>query len=113
MGGMKDNFFGDRPADVRVYPLAPGFKEDTTSKAAAKHAAKTFDTVKDKVLREIEARASTADEVAAVLALTVLTVRPAVTSLFKTNKIEPVPGVTRPNESGRDAKVWRLKVVTP
>jgi predicted transcriptional regulator len=47
----------------------------------------------------------TADEVAEKLSITVLTVRPRVSELFKAGRITKT-GVKRPNESGLEAHVW-------
>lgn len=49
----------------------------------------------------------TADEVAAVLGKSVLSIRPRMTELANDNKIEPT-GDRRENTSGREAVVWRL-----
>ena len=48
----------------------------------------------------------TADEIAARLGASVLSIRPRVTELRKEGLIEPT-GERRPNRSGRSANVWR------
>lgn len=100
MGGMKD-LFGDTP-----YPASPGWKEPTTSRAAATAIASTADTVRASVLAHIKSTASTADETATALNLSVLTVRPRLSELRKAGSIEPT-GERRKNASGMSAAVWR------
>lgn len=105
---MKDAYYGDQPADTRIYPLAPGFKEETTSKLAASEV-KNADKVREDVLRELRLKPSTADELSAVLEVDVLTMRPRVSELRKLNTIEPVEGVRRPSSRGKSSIVWRVK----
>lgn len=94
-----------------VYPARPGFKERQTSLAAAKMAEPTAGALRERVLAEIRAaggRGLTADEVAAALGLSVLSVRPRVTEL---GNAKPTPlvrksGARRKNASGAGAHVW-------
>lgn len=100
----------DSPA--MAYPLAPGFKERTTSRDAAYAIAGRASILRRRVYTELLAAGAaglTADQVAARLGESVLSVRPRVTELAKA-KPQPwiVPtGERRKNESGLKAKVWR------
>ncbi len=94
------------------YPLSPGFKEGTTSRLAAARAAEDAETVRAAVLAELQGRPLTADEVAALLGLSILTVRPRVSELRKLGKVRPrlVDGRQdrRKNDSGASAIVWEI-----
>lgn len=89
------------------YPDKPGFKEATTSRAAAQsmepHAARLRRQCLDALKRHGPA---TADEIASVLDLSVLSVRPRFSELNADHFISDT-GTRRPNASGRSAKVWR------
>ena len=105
MGSMKDTL-GDTP-----YPQRPGWKESTTSRDAALAVADTADHRRRRVFDVIQAAGAygaTADEVAKRLSLPVTSVRPRVTELNQTDKIEPTGGRRR-NDNGMTAKVWRAK----
>lgn len=90
------------------YPTGPGYKDRDTSRDAARAIAPDASRIRKMCLmalaREVEA---TADEVAAVLNLSVLTVRPRFTELSKSGAIVDT-GLRSKNESGRSAKVWRV-----
>lgn len=92
---------------ARRYPDAPGYKDRDTSREAARSMYPDASRLRQMCLmalrREVEA---TADEIAAVLDLSVLTVRPRFTELSKSGAIADT-GFRRKNESGRSAKVWR------
>lgn len=109
MSGMKDllgsDFYESR------YPRAPGFKEKTTSREAAKSIAPDASKIRAAVLRVIEASplGVTADECAGILNLSVLSVRPRVSELRKSGSIRKnnIAGhMRRKNESGQSAIVW-------
>lgn len=106
MGGMKDTL-GDTP----FYPNAPGFKEPTTSRAAARKMRGEAATLRDRAhgaLLAAGAEGMTADEVAAQLRETVLAIRPRITELAK--ETPPRAAKTdkrRTNKSGMSAIVWR------
>lgn len=112
MGSMKDHY-GDAPAP-ETYPHRPGFKQGTTSRQAAERVSDAAG-LRARVLVEIVASPGTADEIAARLGKSVLSIRPRVTELFKLGKIETAPHpsgigpLSRPNASGRSALVWRQK----
>lgn len=102
MGRMKE-LLGDTP----YYPKAPGFKErGGTSEQAAKEIGSRAGALRDVVLDVIRHRARTADEVAAALGMSVLTIRPRLSELRSQGKIAPA-GERRPNSSGKMAAVWR------
>lgn len=108
MSRMADHFFGDRP-----YPASPGFKENTTSRDAARAISAKAPTLRNRVLAAIKDAGPaglTADEAADKLGETVHAVRPRLTELGPkhANLIEST-GMRRPNASGLMAKVWRAK----
>lgn len=104
MGGMKDTL-GDTPF---VYPLAPGFKEGTTSREAARRVDRP-DVMRSRVFDAIERRPSTNEEIARALDLPITSVRPRTTELRLANKIEPDGKNTRINDGGRRTIVWRIR----
>jgi hypothetical protein len=88
------------------YPASPGFKErGGTSQAAGEEMQVTAETVRELVLAEIERKPGTADEVAARLGLSILTVRPRLSELKVLGKIRKSTARRR-NESGKLAVVW-------
>lgn len=93
------------------YPKAPGFKERTTSRAAASAMRGRARILRDMALAEIRAAGPdglTADEVARRLGESVLAVRPRVSELANDAPAMIAPtGARRANESGLKAKVWR------
>lgn len=90
------------------YPDAPGFKDRTTSRDAAASMASSVSRLRGMCLQALrDIGSSTPDEIAAELGLSVLSVRPRITELAKMGRIIPT-GETRPNASGRSAKVYRL-----
>jgi predicted ArsR family transcriptional regulator len=94
--------------DFTLYPAIPGSQPRDTSEAAADSMRDSAPTLRAKALEVIRRRPSTADEVAYALDVTVLSARPRVTELFKMGLIED-SGDRRPNSSGRNAVVWRMK----
>lgn len=107
MGRLSDVMLGGA---ARSYPSAPGYKEGTTSRLAAREVA-DVDNVRCLVLQKIQELSRTADEVAAVLDLSVLTVRPRVSELRAMKRVKPSlkpdgRQVRRKNESGASAIVW-------
>ncbi|OHC95652.1 MAG: hypothetical protein A2792_03515 [Sphingomonadales bacterium RIFCSPHIGHO2_01_FULL_65_20] len=92
------------------YPNAPGFKAHGTSADAAASMRNSAPRLRRMCLEHIEKAAdkgATPDETAAALGLSVLSVRPRFTELARDAAIRPT-GETRPNASGRAAKVWVL-----
>jgi hypothetical protein len=98
-----------------LYPLAPGYKELTTSRDAAVAIAGRAETLRTKVLACLkEAKPGygfTADEIASFLDTSVLSIRPRFSELLKLEKIERT-GERRANASGAKAQVWRVKVTS-
>ena len=86
-----------------------GYQQTETSFNAAVRAAVNARNVRDKVASVLAERGPmTADEIAAVLGLSILTVRPRVTDLNKAGRIEDT-GARRQTGSGNAAIVWRVK----
>jgi predicted ArsR family transcriptional regulator len=92
--------------DLFIYPQRCGFKEPTTSRAAARSMDVTAGTIRAAVLAEINRKPQTADEVAAALGHTVLTARPRCAELRAKGTIVD-SGERRTNASGKRAIVWR------
>ena len=93
-----------------IYPDAPGFKTSGPSEHAAQAIGTTASKLRAAVLAQFAAYpgGATADEVAKDLNLSVLSVRPRVSELNRTGKIEQTGG-RRKNNSGMTATVWRIK----
>ncbi len=101
------------------YPRAPGWKERTTSKAAARRIAPHAQTVRDQVwsaLRNVWPAGLTADEVAVRIGRTEFSVRPRLSELRAAEEIFPAMTagpdarpLRRKNESGAGATVWVCK----
>ena len=86
-----------------------GYQRTETSFGAAVRASVNARNVRDKVAAVLAERGPmTADEIAAVLGLSILTVRPRVTDLNKAGRIEDT-GARRQTGSGNAAIVWRIK----
>jgi predicted transcriptional regulator len=88
------------------YPHSPGFKENTTSKAAAKKMESVNESLENQCLAILMIHSLTADEVAARLRLSVLSIRPRVSQLYTKGKIQRT-GARRMNESGNRAHVYK------
>ena len=90
------------------YPNTPGYKDNDTSKDAAKDIELIAPTVRAKVILSLFTCGNqTADEVAGHLSLSILTVRPRLSELRLVCEIKD-SGVRRLNKSGKMAKVWKL-----
>ena len=86
-----------------------GYQRTETSFNAAVRVAVNARNVRDRVASVLAERGPmTADEIAAVLGLSILTVRPRVTDLNKAGRIEDT-GARRQTGSGNAAIVWRVK----
>lgn len=90
----------------------PGHKEPTTSRLAAMQMKEDASILRPLVLAAIAAKPRTADEVAAALGRSVLSIRPRCSELRKLNKIRPLLDATgrqirRRNDSGISAIVWQ------
>jgi hypothetical protein len=90
------------------YPNAPGFKRRDTSDAAAGAIRDRAVQLRQAVLDALYWHGpQTADEIAARLDESVLTIRPRVSELATAGRIAAT-GERRPNASGRTAIVWAL-----
>jgi hypothetical protein len=88
------------------YPHSPGWKGGTTSRDAAKRIAPIVGTLQYDVLETIcNSSGMTADQVAATLGKSVLSVRPRVAELNKMGFIRDTR-MRRTNISGIPAAVW-------
>ena len=96
--------------DLFSYPLSPGFKERTTSKEAAPMPADAA-LLRARVLACFERageRGLTADQCGALLRIDKTAVRPRVSELVALKKLEPTERRGK-NESGKSARIWRIK----
>lgn len=95
------------------YPNAPGWKEETTSKEAAKAMGIHAYRLREDILtlyRAVWPAGMTADEAAAKVGRSVFAVRPRITELRKLEQLYPAllkdgAKLRRPNESGMMATV--------
>jgi hypothetical protein len=92
-----------------AYPDAPGFKVSGPSEQAATAVAGMAKTLRDQVRNTIAAapHGLTADEVAARLNKSILSVRPRVSELHRQGEIRQT-GTRGKNASGMTATVWIL-----
>jgi hypothetical protein len=102
------------PAADAEYPSTPGYKVAGTSKQAAETVAPTASHLRALVLAQFAGKPDgcTADEIATILNLSVLSVRPRVSELHRMGEIEPT-GARRQNASRLSASVWRLASPLP
>lgn len=100
-------FFAD--GEVERYPLVPGSKEKNgCSSLAAARIAPTAAQLCALCLRSLkDSGPATADELAARLDRSILTIRPRVSELNKIGKIEQT-GQRRKNSSGMSAAEWKI-----
>ena len=94
------------------YPDVPGAARGVdTSIAAAEEMKPRAAILREKCLAHLKRwgmTGSTADECAAALNESVLSIRPRFTELLRANRIQDT-GTRRPNASGRNAIVWKVK----
>jgi hypothetical protein len=98
--------FADSPAPPARYPERPGFKAFGSSQEAAHQAVGSAARLRRAVLAELRVSPGTADEIAARLRRSVLSIRPRVSEL-KAMKEITTTGERRRNESGMSTSVWR------
>ena len=92
-----------------TYPHQPGARDRHTSIAAANAIADKAPNLRAATLIAYKtADGLTADEAADVLGLSYFSIRPRVTELARMGELED-SGEVRPNHSGKNAIVWRLK----
>jgi len=111
-----DDLFAWKPP--AVYPETPGYKEETTSKDAAKAIGLNASRMREDLLTLYRAawpEGMTADEAAAKLGRSVFAVRPRITELRRLGDISPSidplnkKPFRRPNSSGMMATVLVCK----
>lgn len=105
---MTDLFSYTPPPTPPRYPAAPGFKDLDTSRLAADSVAGRAGLLRERcrgLVADAGDAGMTADEAAARLGETVLSVRPRFTELLRAELIKD-SGQRRRNDSGRSAKVW-------
>jgi predicted ArsR family transcriptional regulator len=92
------------------YPYAPGFKTEQpeTSNQAATAVRSRAETLRELVREKFRLGSATADEIAAKLNESVITIRPRVSELHKQGVLKDT-GFRRKNESGHSAVVWQLE----
>lgn len=90
------------------YPEAPGHQVTDTSRAAAVALLTEAGSIRHRVLCILNNRDCTADECALLMDMSILSVRPRLTELKRMGRIAD-SGVRRPNESGKQAIVWRFR----
>jgi hypothetical protein len=90
------------------YPHSPGFRDQDTSLKAAEATLPRAQLLRDRVLVQLRRGNFTADECAARMGESILSVRPRFTELKKLGLIRDT-GDRRSNESGQTAKVWAIK----
>jgi len=97
--------------DWQPYNGTPGHRGVSTSIAAAEAVKPRAAILRNKCfayVRRWGMTGSTADECAAYLRESVLSIRPRFTELLRANLIEDT-GTRRKNDSGRNAIVWKVK----
>lgn len=87
------------------YPQEPGYKRAGTSKDAADSMREKAPNLQQKVLDVLFHQSLTADECAAEIGRSILSIRPRLTELLRLGKIADT-GTTRANSSGKMATVW-------
>ncbi len=83
------------------------FSVTNPSREAKQSIEKISDVLRGQCVEALTKGDYTADEVADMLKLSVLSIRPRFTELLKAGRIEDT-GIRRKNVSGRNATVWRL-----
>lgn len=89
------------------YPHTPGYKDDDTSRQAAREIAPEVVTLRTLVLEELRRRSGTADEIAERLYKSPLAIRPRLTELQELGFAEKTL-LKAKNRSGKWARVWRM-----
>jgi predicted ArsR family transcriptional regulator len=93
-------------SDLFAYPDRPGAQSCDTSQDAADDIAPAAPQLRARALAVLErSNGLTADQVAARLGLSILSIRPRLTELARLGKVRD-SGERRPNVSGKRAIVW-------
>ena len=93
----------------KKYPLTPGYKENSTSKEAAKNVSSRAANLRTQCLDIVKRKGNygaTPEEVASLLSESILSIRPRFTELKILNYIVD-SGLRRKNNFGSNTKVWR------
>lgn len=96
---------------MQTYPQHPGYKVNGPSQEAAIKVAPKAPNLRDKaveIFNQHHRLGLTADELAFLLNVSVLSIRPRVSELFRMGIIEDSK-TRRTNQSGSTVTVWRLK----
>jgi hypothetical protein len=105
----------DEPRRPRAYPARPGFKAAGPSTAAAETIAPFAPTLRGRALAELRKSENrnglTADEIATALISSEFAMRPRLSELKRSGEVID-SGHRRPNKSGINATVWRIKPTT-
>ncbi len=103
---MSDDLFTFAKSLVAArYPATPGSRSDLdTAKAAAQDMASEAGTLRRGCLAELSGADLTADEIAARMGRSVLSIRPRISELRQFNQIKPT-ALRRRNHSGKSAVV--------
>lgn len=88
------------------YPESPGYKEGGTSREAAESMQEDAATLRGRALDLLKGEALTADEVAARLSRSILSIRPRISELRAKGLVKNT-GQRRLNASGKQAAVWK------
>lgn len=88
------------------YPESPGYKESGASREAALSMQEDAATLRGRALDLLKWEALTADEVAARLSRSILSIRPRISELRAKGLVENT-GARRVNASGKAAAVWK------
>src|SRR5690349_15187241 len=91
------------------YPQSPGWKNRATSFHAAEDMKTRAPTLRDLCLSQLALSPATADQVAAQLGKSVLSIRPRITELARLGFIRDT-GRTAANESGKQAVIWCAEI---
>lgn len=97
---------------VDPYPVAPGFQDDTASVLAAVQVSHKVKVIRAKILKALEVRPMTSEELSDFLNVQFLNIRPRVTELKDAGKVEKT-GARRMQRTGGKANEWRLKLPEP
>jgi len=89
------------------YPMRPGYKRRATSREAAEAMADKAPSLRDQCFSALCEQPMTADEVAAVLGKSILSIRPRLSELVRLGCIRDT-GRTAPNASGKNAVIWEI-----
>jgi hypothetical protein len=109
MGRLSD-YYNEHLSGRMNYPGAPGYKENTTSKEAARAIAPAAEILREqiyRVVRDAGPHGATADEASAAIGVSPLAGRPRLTELRAVGRVRPsLDNKRRPSSTGRSSIVW-------